>query len=62
MQIIKNSKFQNIYIKSQPWIELKFRKSKNRKEVFESEILNPTDVGKHMAGKLLLECITQMRL
>ncbi len=46
MQIIKNSKFQNIYIVSQPWIELKFRKSKNRKEVFESEILNPTDVGK----------------
>ena len=34
MQIIKNSKFQNIYIVSQPWIELKFRKSKNRKEVF----------------------------
>ena len=51
MQIIKNSKFQNIYIVSQPWIELKFRKSKNRKEVFESEILNPTDVGKAYGWK-----------
>ena len=50
MQIIKNSKFQNIYIVSQPWIELKFRKSKNRK-VFESEILNPTDVGKAYGWK-----------
>lgn len=46
MQIIKNSNFQNIYVISQPWIELTFRKSKNRKEVFESEILNPTDVGR----------------
>jgi len=51
MQIIKNSQYQNIYIVSQPWIELKFRKSKNRKEVFESEILNPTDVGKAYGWK-----------
>ncbi len=55
MQIIKNSKFQNIYVVSQPWIELTFRKSKNRKEVFESEILNPTDVGKAYGWETFVE-------
>ena len=46
LQIIKNSIHENIYVVSQPYTELKFRKSKNRKEVFEKEILNPTDISK----------------
>ena len=46
LQIIKTSIHENIYVISQPYIELKFRKSKNRKEVFEKEILNPTDISK----------------
>ena len=54
LQIIKNSNYKNIYVISQPWIELKFRKSKKRKEVFESEVLNPTSVAQSYGWETLV--------
>ena len=54
MQIIKNSAIENVFIISQPWIKLNFRRSKNRVAVVEDEFINPSDLARSYGWEVLI--------
>lgn len=54
MQLVKSHGFKNVNVIASPKVKLDFRQSKNRINVAEQEIINPSTLSKHYGWKTLI--------